>query len=110
MAVHVSQLKGSHMPYAVITKDKPDSLDLRNEVRGVHLAFLEANKDRLLAAGAMIDDDGSGGHGGVIIVDTDDRQEAEAFIADDPFTKAGLFESVTVVRWRKAYFNFECLI
>jgi uncharacterized protein YciI len=72
------------MPYAVITKDKPDSLDLRNEVRGVHLEFLDANQHRLLAAGAMIDDDGTGGHGGVIIVDTDERQEAEDFIANEP--------------------------
>ena len=98
------------MPYAVITKDKPNSLDLRNQVRGVHLEFLDANQDRLLAAGAMIDDDGTGGHGGVIIVDTDDRQEAEDFIANDPFTKAGLFESITVVRWRKAFFDFQRLI
>ncbi len=98
------------MPYAVITKDKPHGLDLRNEVRGVHLEFLDANKDRLLAAGAMIDDDGTGGHGGVIIVDTDERQVAEDFIANDPFTKVGLFESITVVRWRKAFFDFQRLI
>ena len=34
----------------------------------------------------------------------------EAFIENDPFTKAGLFESVTVTRWRKAFFNYEKLI
>lgn len=98
------------MPYVIITRDKPNSLNLRNQARAEHLEFLDSNKHRLLAAGAMIDDDGSGGHGGVIIVDTDDRKEAEDFIANDPFTKAGLFESVTVTRWRKAYFNFERLI
>ena len=98
------------MPYVVMTTDKPNSLDLRTEVRGVHLEYLVANQHRLLAAGAMIDDDGTGGHVGVIIVDTDDRAEAEAFIENDPFTKAGLFESVTVARWRKAFFNFEKLI
>ncbi|MEM7022970.1 MAG: YciI family protein [Pseudomonadota bacterium] len=98
------------MPYAIITKDKPNSLDLRNEVRGVHLEYLNANLDRLLAAGAQIEDDGSGGHGGLIIVDTDDRKEAEDFIANDPFTKAGLFEDINVVRWRKAFFNFAKLI
>ena len=98
------------MPYVVMTKDKPNSLDLRTEVRGVHLEYLEANRHKLLAAGAMTEDDGTGGHGGVIIVDTDDRAEAEAFIENDPFTKAGLFESVTVTRWRKAFFNFEKLI
>ncbi|MDH3642547.1 MAG: YciI family protein [Gammaproteobacteria bacterium] len=95
------------MPYVIQTRDKPDRAHLRAEVRAEHLEFLDANKDKLLAGGAIINDDGTGGHGGVIIVDTDDREEAEKFIADDPFTKAGLFESVTVTRWRKAFFNFE---
>jgi uncharacterized protein len=98
------------MPYVIITRDKPNSLDLRNQVRAEHIEFLDENKHRLLGAGAMIEDDGTGGRGGVIIVDTDERKEAEDFIAADPFTKAGLFESVTVSRWRKAFFNFERLV
>jgi uncharacterized protein YciI len=98
------------MPYVIITKDKPDSLALREEVRGVHLAYLTDNKAKLLAAGAQTADDGTGGTGGVIIVDTEDRGEAEAFIQNDPFTKAGLFEDIKVVRWRKAFFNGERLV
>ena len=98
------------MPYVIQTKDKPDHGHLRAELRDAHLAYLNANLDKLLAAGAVIDDDGTGGHGGILIVDTDERAEAEAFAADDPFTKAGLFESVTVTRWRKAFFNFENLL
>ena len=98
------------MPYAIITMDKPNSLQLRNEVRGEHLEYLDGNKGKLLAAGAMTDDGGQGGYGGIIIVDTEDRAEAEAFIRNDPFTKAGLFAGITVVRWRKAFFNFERLV
>ncbi|MEM7023143.1 MAG: YciI family protein [Pseudomonadota bacterium] len=98
------------MPYVIITKDKPDSLALRNQVRPVHLEYLVANQHLLLAAGAQTEDDGSGGSGGVIILDTEDRDTAEKFIADDPFTKAGLFENVQVSRWRKAFFNFERLV
>jgi uncharacterized protein len=98
------------VPYVIITKDKPDSLALRNEVRAVHIDYLTANQHRLLAAGAQIEDDGSGGSGGVIIVDTDDRKEAEDFIANDPFTKAGLFSDIKVRRWRKAFFNYERLV
>ncbi len=98
------------MPYAIQTKDKPGHGHLRAEHRAEHIAFLEANLDKLLAAGALIDDDGTGGHGGILIVDTDDRAEAEAFIAGNPFSKAGLFEAVTGTRWRKDYLNFEnCL-
>lgn len=98
------------MPYAIMTMDKPNSLQLRNEVRGPHLEYLDRNKGKLLAAGAMVDDTGQGGYGGIIIVDTEDRAEAEAFIQNDPFTKAGLFAGITVVRWRKAFFNFERLV
>lgn len=98
------------MPYAILTTDKPNSAELRAKVRDTHIEYLTANMHKLLAAGALINDDGSGGHGGILIVDTDDRKEAEAFIAADPFTKAGLFEKVTVTRWRKAYFNKQKLI
>ncbi len=98
------------MPFAIITVDKPNSLTLRNETRAEHLAYLDANKEKLLAAGAKSDENGEGGYGGIILVDTDDRAEAEAFIQNDPFTKAGLFSGIEVVRWRKAFFNFENML
>lgn len=98
------------MPYLIQTLDKPDSAHIRSGVRPEHLKYLDANQGKLLAAGALLNDDGSGGHGGVLIVDVEDRKAAEDFIANDPFSKAGLFQKVTVTRWRKAYFNFQnCL-
>jgi len=98
------------MPYAIITWDKPEQLELRTKVRDEHLAYLDAHKSKLLAAGAQIADDGSGGYGGVIIYDSEDRAEAQAFIDNDPFAKAGLFSGMKVVRWRKAFFNGERLV
>jgi uncharacterized protein YciI len=98
------------VPYAIITRDKPNSLHLRNAARAEHLEYLTRHQDRLLAAGAQVDDEGQGGYGGIIIVDTDDRAEAEAFIRDDPFTKAGLFCGIEVMRWRKAFFDKKRLI
>jgi len=98
------------MPYAILTQDKPGTAQLRADTRATHLEYLTAHKDLLLAAGALIEDDGTGGKGGILIVDTDDRQEAERFIANDPFTKAGLFEKVTVTRWRKAFFDKQRLV
>jgi len=98
------------MPYAVITRDKPNSLELRNAKRQEHLEFLDAHTDKLLAAGAQVDDAGQGGYGGIIIVDTEDRAEAERFIQNDPFTKAGLFSAIEVVRWRKAFFDKQRLV
>jgi uncharacterized protein YciI len=98
------------MPYAIQTQDKPGSAELRAAHRPAHLEYLTANARMLLAAGALIDDGGTGGHGGILLIDTEDRAEAERFIADDPFTKAGLFDSITVTRWRKAFFDGKRLL
>ncbi len=98
------------MPYIIQTSDHPDRAHLRAEKRDEHLAYLEAHKEILLAGGAVLDDDGAVAYGSVLIIDTDDREEAERFAADDPFTKAGLFEAVTVTRWRKVFFNYERLM
>jgi uncharacterized protein YciI len=98
------------MPYAIQTKDKAGSSKVRADNRAAHIEYLTANQHLLLAAGALIEDDGTGGSGGLLIVDTDDRKEAERFINEDPFTKAGLFEKVTVTRWRKAFFDKQRLV
>jgi uncharacterized protein len=98
------------MPYAIQTVDKPDGASVRASTRAAHLEYLTKNQHMLLAGGALTDDAGNGGHGGILIIDTDDRAVAERFIADDPFTRAGLFKQVTVTRWRKAFFNKERLI
>lgn len=98
------------MPYAIQTVDKPGQSQLRAELRARHVEYLKANQHKLLAAGALTDDDGTGGSGGILIIDTDDRAEAERFAADDPFTQGGLFAKLTVTRWRKAFFDGKCLI
>jgi uncharacterized protein YciI len=98
------------MPYAIQTKDKPGSAKVRADNRPAHVEYLTENRHLLLAAGALTDDDGNGGSGGILIVDTEDREVAERFIAEDPFSKADLFEKVTVTRWRKAFFDRKRLI
>jgi hypothetical protein len=98
------------MPYAILTTDRKDAGDLRARTRDAHIEYLTANMHKLLAAGALINDDGTGGNGGILIIDTEDRKEAERFVSEDPFTKAGLFQKITVTRWRKAFFNKERLI
>jgi len=86
------------MPYAIQTVDKAGGAPIRAAARAAHLEYLTVNKHKLLAAGALIDDDGTGGNGGILIVDTDDRAEAERFVAEDPFTKAGLYYGHTLAQ------------
>lgn len=98
------------MPFVIDTYDKPDNHALRLQVRPKHLAFLEENKAHLLACGAKLDDAGQRASGGVYVVDFETRADAEQFIAQDPFTKAELFERVEITRWRAAYFNRQSRI
>ncbi len=83
---------------------------MRQQQRAAHLEFLDAHKHLLLACGAKLQDDGQDAGGGLYVVDLDTREAAEAFIAADPFSQAGLFERVTITRWRKAYVDGQCLL
>src|SRR3954447_17454639 len=98
------------MPYIIETFDKPNHQSVRKAARADHLAFLAANSGKLLACGAKLNDDGTDRGGGLYIIDTEDRAEAEALIAADPFSKANLFERVLVTRWRKAYVDGRCFL
>lgn len=98
------------MPYIVETWDKPGHQWLRKQVREEHLAFLADRAAGLLACGAKLDDDGVDLGGGLYVLDTERRTDAEAFIAADPFAKAGLFERVLITRWRKAYVAGRCYL
>jgi uncharacterized protein YciI len=101
---------GGIMPYFIEVRDKPDSQHIRAEQLDEHLAYLDSNVELLLAAGGLLNDEGTVPSGGFYILDFDDRAQAEEFVANDPFTKAGLFEVVQVTRWRRAYFNYQRLI
>ncbi|MFC4277673.1 YciI family protein [Achromobacter aloeverae] len=98
------------MPYIIETFDKPNHQHVRQQHRPAHLDFLKANSALLLACGAKLHDDGSDLGGGLYVVALDTREEAERFIAADPFSKADLFERVVITRWRKAYVDGTCHI
>ena len=98
------------MAYAIITHDKPGSSAIRKKHGAAHRRYLDDNKSMLIAAGALLDDEATAPCGSVFILDTDDRAEAESFLANDPFSQANLFENAEITRWRKAFFNFERLI
>ena len=93
------------MPFAIMTYDKPDSQTLRAALRPAHLAYLMAHQHMLLAGGALLDQEGERSIGRLLIVDTTQRHAAESLIGGDPFTLGGLFASVHIVPWRKAFFD-----
>ena len=89
------------MHFAIYCKDKPDHLDVRMAARPDHGAYLDQHADKIVAAGPMLSDDGDGMVGSVLLMEFADRAEAEAWAGNDPYAKAGLFESVEITPWRK---------
>jgi uncharacterized protein YciI len=94
------------VPFAIIALDRASAGELRARLRQEHIDYLCNRKDVMLAGGAMLDDAGRP-VGGLIIIDTDDRQIAERFAAGDPFTTEGVFGDVRIIPWRKSFFDFE---
>ncbi|EBU8132008.1 hypothetical protein DLM20_24945, partial [Salmonella enterica subsp. enterica serovar Java] len=57
------------------------------------------NADGGLAfAGPFLDEVGKP-NGSLVVIDVADRSAAEAFAANDPYARAGLFESVEIKPW-----------
>lgn len=93
------------MPYVIITHDKPNSIELRKKTREEHLKYIEPFAPNVLAGGGFLNEDDTLAGGGMIILNTENRAHAEAFVEKDPYTKAGLFQEVEIKRWKKVFFS-----
>ena len=93
------------MLYIIYQIDKPDSQASRAQAREAHFAYLERHKDILVLGGALLADDGDARLGSVLIINVPSRAAAEAFSADEPLRKAGVFRSVTITRMRRGQWN-----
>jgi hypothetical protein len=98
------------MPFSIIFFDEPGKQVQRKALRDAHIEYMKANAHRVLASGALLDDSGEVANGGLIILDTDSRADAETFVRDDPFKAGGVYGQTHVLRWRKAFFGGECLL
>ena len=97
------------MPYLIISRDNPQKRHIREEFMDEHIAYLNSNLDKILAAGAIQTDDGANIVGGMIVLETESKADAEAFYVRDPFTREGLRGEISIQRWRKGFFNHKCL-
>jgi uncharacterized protein YciI len=88
------------MPLFVMTLiDRPGALDLRMATREAHLAYVRERLEMVKLAGPLLDAAG-GMVGSLFIMEAPDQGAVEAFRAEDPYTKAGLFERVEIRPFR----------
>jgi uncharacterized protein YciI len=89
--------------YALICFDRPDSAPLRDAHRAAHQEFLQSNAQRIVFGGPLKSAPDGASTGALMVVSCATRQEAEAFIAADPFYKGGVYESVAVRAFKKVF-------
>jgi uncharacterized protein YciI len=85
--------------YILACFDKADSLPLRMATREAHLAWAGAQADRIRRAGPMLTEADTMA-GSLFFLEAESAEEVRAFNAEDPYTKAGLFDRVEVQRFR----------
>lgn len=85
--------------FAVYCVDKPNSLELRMATREAHLAYVGGFRDQLRLGGPMLGESGDMA-GSIIFLEMDTLAQAQAFAAEDPYNKAGLFERVDITAFR----------
>ena len=87
------------MLVALMARDKPQSLDIRQANRAAHLDYIEAT-GVVSMAGPFLDENGSM-TGSLVILDVADMDAARSWAENDPYAKAGLFETVVLSEWKK---------
>ncbi|MEZ2223013.1 YciI-like protein [Rhizobium sp. RCC_161_2] len=96
------------MLFAFVCKDKPGHLNVRMDTRPAHVEHLNKlnAEGTLKMAGPFLDADGKP-NGSLVIVNADTIEAAKAIADSDPYTKAGLFESVEVKPFNWVFNNPE---
>ena len=87
------------MRVAVIAHDKPDHLQMRVDTREAHLTYIKQT-GVVEMAGPLLDANDQM-CGSLIVLDVADLTTAEAWAANDPYNKAGLFETTALSQWKK---------
>ena len=85
--------------FALICTDKPGQEALRKTNRAAHLDYLEQT-GVVVHAGPFLNAAG-GMTGSLVVLDLPARAQAETWAAGDPYSQAGLFETVRIEEWKK---------
>ncbi|CUH49972.1 YciI family protein [Ruegeria atlantica] len=86
------------MLIALIARDKDGALQTRLDNRAAHLAYIEET-GVVAQAGPLLDGDAM--IGSLIILEVEDMAAAQNWADNDPYAKAGLFQSVDLITWKK---------
>jgi len=76
--------------------DRSDAAELRQRLRSEHKAYLAQVAERIAFAGPLLRDDGETMIGSLLVIDFASRDAVQAWLADEPFTRAGLYAQTRI--------------
>ncbi|MEX5341484.1 YciI family protein [Pseudomonas sp. I2] len=88
--------------FTVYATDKPGQQDVRERVRPAHRLYLRRPGEHRVVVrigGPTWDRGGARMNGTLLVVEAASIEEVQAFVADDPYVQAGLFECLEVRPW-----------
>ena len=88
--------------YIITCIDKKNSLKKRLANRELHLKYLKSFKDKIILAGPILNKTNKS-KGSVLILKFQNRFELNNFLKNDPYSKAGLFETVNIEIFKRVF-------
>jgi uncharacterized protein YciI len=88
--------------FAVVANDRPGMQEVRARVRRAHREYLRApgvHRVTVRLGGPLLADDGRTMNGTLLVVEADSAAEVERFVADDPYTRNGVFDRIEIRHW-----------
>ena len=89
------------MYFVVFASDKPDMEEVRAEVRSSHREYLRQHEHpvKVLLGGPTLDKSAPVMNGTMLVIEAERIEQVQDFIADDPYSRANLFQLLEVRPW-----------
>lgn len=90
------------MFFAIFGTDKPGMQEAREQLRPSHRSYLRApgsHPVKVRLGGPTLDANAVAMNGTLLVVEADALQQVEAFVRDDPYAGAGLFQTLEIRPW-----------
>jgi uncharacterized protein YciI len=89
--------------WAIYCWDQPGVQDARHALLHDQQRYVAGFGERVIGYGHFVSDDGRETLGTSFFMQLDDRAAADAFIANEPLSKAGLYRRIEVHRWSNSF-------
>lgn len=79
---------------------KPDGAEVRRRTRAAHLEFISTRTHIFRYGGALLDEAGKM-IGSLMMIELPDRAALDRYLAEDPYTRAGLYDPLHINETRQ---------